>query len=193
MDVEGDQDFAKWLRELGQGSFNDQNDDVILPRSLRCNVYRAIHTSHPDDYLTQRCILAPRDGEVHEINKFVLERFPGPLHDAWLAYEAYKSQTKTLFEDIAIEDLHIISPPIFPLARLSLGVGCTGIFLRDVSGAYKGSRGTITSTYHASSLTFRRSGACPENSARDGDGHALRKTEDPPSSSFNTPWPSDSR
>ncbi|KAH8986194.1 hypothetical protein EDB92DRAFT_1802079, partial [Lactarius akahatsu] len=47
-------------------------------------------------------------------------------------------------EDIAIEDLHVISPPGFPLARLSLKVGCPVIFLRDVSGAYKDSRGIVT-------------------------------------------------
>lgn len=158
MHVQGEQDFAKWLRELGQGSLNDQNDDVILPRSLRCStndigglidhVYRSIHTSesHPDDYFKQRCIFAPRDGEVHETNKIVLERFPGPLHDAWSVNEAYKPQTKILFEDIAIEDLHVICPPGFPLARLSLKVGCPVVFLRDVPDASKGSRGIVTKT-----------------------------------------------
>ncbi|KAH9051255.1 hypothetical protein EDB87DRAFT_1572093, partial [Lactarius vividus] len=42
------------------------------------------------------------------------------------------------------EDLHVISPSGFPLARLSLRVGCPVIFLRNVSEAYKGSRGIVT-------------------------------------------------
>ena len=156
MHTQGEQEFAKWLRELGKGSLNDENDDVILPQSLRCSTndigdlidhaYPSIDTTQPDDYFQQRCILAPRDREVHEINDIVLERFPGPVCDLWSVNEAFKPQTEIPEEDCPIEVLHSITPPGFPLARLSLKVGCPVIFLRDLPGACNGSRGIVTKT-----------------------------------------------
>ena len=157
MPTQGEQEFTKWLRELGRASFNDENDEVILPQSLRCSTneigdlidhaYPSFDTAHPDDYFQQRCILAPRDHEVHEINSIVLERFPGPLRDLPSVDKALDPQIPSREHSCPIETLHDITPSGFPLARLSLKAGCPIILLRDIpgiEGAFEGSRGIVT-------------------------------------------------
>jgi hypothetical protein len=152
-----EQEFETWLRELGNGSFNDEHDDVILPETLRCSTndigdlidhaYPSINIAQPDDYFKQRCILAPREGEVHEINKMALERFPGPLRDLWSADEAFDVQTGLPEDNFPIEFLHSTTPSGFPLAHLSLKVGCPVILLHDVDpseGILTGCRGIVT-------------------------------------------------
>ena len=62
-----------------------------LPPSFRCSsndinglldhVYYTIDITHPDHYFKKCCILAPREGDVNQINRIMLERFPGDLYE----------------------------------------------------------------------------------------------------------------
>lgn len=158
MSVQGDfsiQEYAAWLSELGEGSLNDEDDNVILPEMLLCSsndigslidhAYPSIHTAHSDHYFQERCILAPFDREVEEINTIALKRFPGPLRDSsWSVDQALDPQME---ESAPFEVLHGITPPGFPLGQLSLKVGCPVILLRDLpggKGTRNGSRGIVT-------------------------------------------------
>ena len=148
------QDFEKWLGELGKGSFNDEHNNVILPQALRCSTnnigdlidfaYPSIHVVQSDEYFRQHCILAPRESEVHEINKIALDRFPGALHGAWSVNKAIDARTQSPNDDFPVELLDSISPSNFPLAQLSLKVGCPVIFLRNIGRIPAGCRGIVT-------------------------------------------------
>ena len=64
---------------------------VSLPPSSRCSsndinglldhVYHTIDITHPDDYFKKRCVLAPCEDDVDEINDIMLKRFPGDLYE----------------------------------------------------------------------------------------------------------------
>ena len=152
------EEFPNWLRGLGEGSFNDEHDNVILPQFLRCpsndigdlinHVYPTIQKTQSDGYFKERCILAPRDSEVHEINRVALERFPGSQSDFLSVDKALDPQTQ--LPSVPTEFLHGTTVSGFsfaPVARLSLKVGCPIMLLYDMhpsQGMYEGSRGIVT-------------------------------------------------
>ena len=151
-------EFPNWLKELGKGSFNDEHDNVILPQFLRSSsndigdlvnhVYPSIQNKQPDGYFKERCILAPRDREVHEINRIALERFPGSQRDLLSTDRALDPQTE--LPSVPIEFLHGSTVSGFSFttaARLSLKEGCPIMLLYDMapgSGMSEGSRGIVT-------------------------------------------------
>ena len=148
------QKFENWLEELGNGSLNDECDYVITPQALRCSThdigdlinfaYPSIHVTQSDDYFRQRCILAPHEREVHEINEIASKQFPGPVREAWSAEEAIDARTKLPNHDFPIEFLRSITHSDFPLGELSPKVGCPVVFLRNIGHIPAGRRGIIT-------------------------------------------------
>lgn len=72
-------------------------NEVSLPPSFRCSsndinglldhVYHTVDITHPDHYFKKRCILAPREGDVNQINRIMLERFPGDLYEFGSKFE----------------------------------------------------------------------------------------------------------
>jgi len=153
-----EQEFRNWLRELGKGSFNDEDVNVILPQFLLCSsndvsdlvnhVYPTILQAQSDAYFQERCILAPRDHEVHEINKIALERFPGPQSDLLSVDRSLNPQTE--IPPVPTEFLRGTTTSGFSFstaARLSLKVGCPVMLLYDMhpsQGMHEGSRGVVT-------------------------------------------------
>ena len=65
-------------------------NEVSLSPSFRCSsndtnglldhVYHTVDITHPDHHFKKRCILAPREGDVNQIDRITLERFPGDLY-----------------------------------------------------------------------------------------------------------------
>ena len=157
-DLSCEQEFPNWLSELGKGSFNDEHDNVILPQFLRIpsnniddlieHVYPSIQSTQSDTYFKERCILAPRDREVHEINRIALNRFPGPQSDIWSVDRALDPQAK--LPSVPIEFLHGSTVSGFsfsPAACLSLKVGCPVMLLYDMNpcqGMSEASKGIVT-------------------------------------------------
>ena len=153
-----DQVFASWLRNLSTGSLNIENDNVLLPEKILCqkhaiedliaHVYPNIENIQPSSYFLQRCILAPRNSEMGDINANVLSLFPGEEHDMWAVDHALDPET--LIEkdaDYSPEVLHSFTPSGFPAARLVLKIGCPVMILRNLQpreGVCNGSRGIVT-------------------------------------------------
>lgn len=157
-DLSSEQEFPNWLSDLGKGSFNDEHDNVILPQFLRSpsndiddlikHVYPTIQNAQSDAYFKERCILAPRDREVHEINRIALKRFPGSQSDFLSVDKALNSQTE--LSSVPTEFLRgttASGSSFSSAARLSLKVGCPVMLLFDMhpgEGMYEGSRGIVT-------------------------------------------------
>src|SRR6266702_2513343 len=153
-----DQQFAQWLRDLAKGTLNDMEDNVVIPGFLICpsndlptligTIYPDISIPHSMDYFRERCILAPRNREVNEINDFILNKFPGRTYDLWAIDEAYDPDYQTTTEECYLSEvLHSAAPSGFPQAHLKLKIGCPVIVLRNIhsdDGICNGTRGIIT-------------------------------------------------
>lgn len=139
--------FAQWLLDVGHGSLNDAEGRVALPTSMRCDDTRALidavhpgvqsRPSPPPNYFLERVILAPRNDEVHSLNRDVLDLSDG--EDCF-----YPSADTVEVEDGADEEvielpefppeyLRSLSPSGIPLGELHLKVGCPLILLRNLT------------------------------------------------------------
>ncbi|XP_021995507.1 uncharacterized protein LOC110892665 [Helianthus annuus] len=92
-EVEEVNNFAKWLLDVGEGNVGGSNDgeatigippDLLIDStsdtisSLIDFVYPSIMENYNDrNYFSNRAILAPKNGVVHEINDKLLALFPG--------------------------------------------------------------------------------------------------------------------
>src|ERR1700761_7611860 len=83
-----DQDFAKWLLEVGEGKHTSADGTVTLPAPVRCgdslnklfdSIYPGLDQPQEDSYFAERAILTSRNVEVKELNEQLLSRFPGEL------------------------------------------------------------------------------------------------------------------
>ena len=150
--------FAIWLRQLAAGVINSEDQTVDLPKSILCptgliavliaHVYPQIACPQPPSYFQERCLLAPQNTEVSEINKEVLDLFPGEEYHLWVINHAL--DLETLLEDdtnYSLEVLHTFTPSGFPVAQLILKLGCPVMILRNLQpreGMCNGSRGIVT-------------------------------------------------
>ena len=73
------------MLEIGAGSTMDDNEMIQVPQSMVCaNLNGLINRTYPgignsraqdDQYFLDRIILCPRNDEVHDINKAILQQF----------------------------------------------------------------------------------------------------------------------
>ena len=112
------------------------------------HVYPGIASPHPASYFQERCLLAPWNTEMSEINWEVLNSFPGDEHHLWAIDHALDPET--LLEDdtnYSLEVLHTSMPLGFPVAQLTLKIGCPVMILWNLQrreGVCNGSRGIVT-------------------------------------------------
>ena len=85
---------------------------------------------------------------MSEINKEVLDLFPGEEYHLWAINHAL--DLETLLKDdtnYSLEVLHTFTPSGFPVAQLILKLGCPVMILRNLQpreGMCNGSRGIVT-------------------------------------------------
>ena len=82
---EADNQHAQWLLEIGARSTIDDNEMIQVPQSMVCanlnglinRIYPGIGNSRAQDdqYFLDRIILCPRNDQVHDINKTILQQF----------------------------------------------------------------------------------------------------------------------
>ena len=152
-----DRQFAIWLRQLARGDLND-GDVVRLPPSLLCpsnslpeliqHTYPSVHFPQHDSYFAERCILCPRNRDVHEINSLILDSFPGEVQELWAVDKAVDPDNPLEMNNTYTpEFLHSLTPSGFPPALLNLKIGSPIIVLRNLQpkqGVCNGSRGIVT-------------------------------------------------
>lgn len=143
------QEFAKWLLELGEGKLpvveSDTDivrlpDDIALPsenvQDLIDFVHADIATQHATpDYLVNRAILAPRNEDVDLINEAVMNAFPGEaktyLSSNSLDLDAGDEQAQ-LYPVEFLESLNIGG---LPPHKLTLKTGAPIMLLRNLNPA----------------------------------------------------------
>ena len=157
-DAPEDRAFAEWQRRLARAEFNDDNQDVRLPRQLLCSsntldellthTFPDIATLHDDGYFFRRCVLCPRNVDVRSINDSLLNSFPGAAHDLWSVDKALDPEDHNAVDiHQPPENLHVLTPSGYPVAHLKLKIGCPIIVLRNLQlqqGVVNGTRGIVT-------------------------------------------------
>lgn len=130
--VQGDLTEQGFPNRLSKDPFNGEHEELALPPSFRCSsndigslidhVYHTVQIPQPNHYFEERCILAPREGQVNQINGIMLKLFPGEMCHFGSMTGAYDPQNQLRKGT----------------AYLMLKLGCPVILMRN------GRRGIVT-------------------------------------------------
>ena len=160
IDNDVEREFAEWQLRVGHGDFTDASDNITLPDHFHCpentvqslidTIYPGVSaTPQPDQYYADRTILCSRNDDVHELNKKILDSFPGDekvYHsaDSIPTGEGNGEQGDLMYP---VEYLNTIQCSGLPLAKLTLKIGCPVMVLRNIDpsqGICNGTRGVVT-------------------------------------------------
>jgi ATP-dependent DNA helicase PIF1 len=152
--------FAEWQLRVGHGDFTNDSDDITLPNHFQCQentvlslidtIYPGVSTTaQPDEYFADHTILCSRNDDVHDLNKKILDSFPGDEKayfsaDSIPVGEGNGDQGALMYP---VEYLNTIQCSGLPLSKLSLKIGCPVMVLRNIDatqGICNGSRGVVT-------------------------------------------------
>jgi hypothetical protein len=130
--------FATWLLDVGAGNGLTPANSIELPQNMRMpqnSVESLVHSIYPgiadgnkpDGYFLNSTILSPKNDAVDELNKSILDMFPGQE-------KVLMSTDKVVNgEDIyPLEYLHSLTATGLPLAHLALKPGCPLMLLRNI-------------------------------------------------------------
>ena len=131
--------FAAWLLEVGAGKgLTSNNNFVQLPPNMRMqeNTIQSLTNSiypdiadgdKPDEYFLNRTILSPKNDAVDDLNKSILNAFPGE------ETVVISTDKVTEGEDIyPLEYLHSLNATGLPISHLALKPGCPLMLLRNI-------------------------------------------------------------
>jgi len=152
--------FAEWQLEVGHGHFTNESDDITLPDHFQCpenTVESLIDTIYPgistipqsDQYFADCTILCSRNDDVHDLNKKILDSFPGEEKvyfsaDSIPVGEGNGAQGDLMYP---VEYLNTIQCSGLPLSKLTLKIGCPVMVLQNIDasqGICNGTRGVVT-------------------------------------------------
>jgi len=155
-----DQDYAKWLKDVGHGHGLSDKGTIGFPADMRCHeredlisfVYPQLHPTSQlpsPDFFLDRMILAPRNADVADINSAVLQQMPGEEQTYYSADRVIRETgvDGSHEQPIPVEFLRAITGSGLPPGELTVKVGCPLILLRNLApsqGLCNGSRMVIT-------------------------------------------------
>ena len=152
--------FARWQLDVGHGRQTDKDGNINLPQWFHCpqnTVESLIDTIYPgvdamphphDNYFSECSILSAKNDDVDELNKRILDTFPGEER----VYHSADSIKETRDEDgnelmYPTESLNSINVSGLPLAKFALKEGCPVMILCNLNpqeGVCNGTRGIVT-------------------------------------------------
>jgi PIF1-like helicase/Helicase len=157
---EEERNFAKWQLEVGHGKHTDKDGNIDIPEQFHCpqnTVESLISTIYPgvtamphphDNYFSERSILSARNTDVDDLNKRILDSFPG-LEKVYHSADSIKEMRDEEGAQLMYptEYLNSINASGLPLSKLTLKKGCPVMVLRNLNpqeGVCNGTRGIIT-------------------------------------------------
>ena len=157
---EVERQFAEWQLRVGHGDFTNDSDNITLPdhfktpentvQSLIDTIYPGVATNpQPDQYFADRTILCSWNDDVHELNKKILDSFPGVEKDYFSADSIPIGEGNGQQGDLMypVEYLNTIQCSGLPLSKVTLKVGCPVMVLQNIDpsqGICNGTRGIVT-------------------------------------------------
>jgi ATP-dependent DNA helicase PIF1 len=152
--------FAEWQLRVGHGDFTDQSDNITLPdhfctpentvQSLIDTIYPGLATTaQPDEYFADRTILCSCNDDVHELNKRILDSFPGDEKVYFSAGSIPTGEGNGDQGDLMypVEYLNTIQCSGLPLSKLTLKIDCPVMVLCNIDplqGICIGTQGVVT-------------------------------------------------
>jgi len=151
------QPFSSWLLDIGHGRGRAADETIRLPQEMVATdletfigqVYPGVGSvPHPQpDYFLDRMILAPRNSDVGDLNRHILELMSGEEEDFLsvdsVVDEAGVDDGSPGHHTFPAEFLRTLHPPGLPPGELRLKPGCPIILLRNlcpVQGLCNGTR-----------------------------------------------------
>ena len=143
-----EQDFAKWLLDVGHGRGTTPDGVLKLPEEMVCRssdsnelidtLYPDVRGRHPPpDYFLGRSILAPRNKDVDGINLEILNRMAGE-EITMLSADSVDREAGAdgdLNDAIPVEYLRSLDASGLPPGELKMKPGCPLILLRNLAPA----------------------------------------------------------
>ena len=131
--------FADWLLDVGHGRTIDRDGTIPFDDGMRVpDADTLIHSIYPNidevipppSYFLDRIILTPRNTNVDDLNRAILQRFPGEETSFYSADSIETDPgTYTQSHDIPVEYLHSIDASGLPPGELRVKTGCPLILL----------------------------------------------------------------
>lgn len=124
----GEQEFSKWLLELGDGnlsSINESIDMIEIPRStiVTGSLIDAIYGETTTEQKRSRVIFPPRNDNCMLINEKVLNMIDGEAI-SYLSADEVKCDNEEEQNNYPVEFLNSLTPSDMPPHQLNLKVGC---------------------------------------------------------------------
>ena len=155
-----EREFARWQLDVGHGLHTDADGNIPIPPRFHCpqnTVDSLIETVYPgisgpqaalpnDQYFAERSILSARNDDVDELNKRILDAFPG-RERVYHSADSIRENREDAEMMYPAEYLNSINVSGLPLSKLSLKVGCPVMVLRNLNsqeGVCNGTRGIVT-------------------------------------------------
>ena len=153
----GNLEWAEYLLAVGEGKLPVEVINGIeytkLPKSLMVesgkvldlidSVYPSLKTNFQDKlWLYNRAIICPRNDDVNEINKFMLDLLPGTAHKFYSIDQVNDQDARA-----PMEVINKLNPQGMPLHEISLKIGAVIMLLRNLNpaeGHCNGSRYIVT-------------------------------------------------
>ena len=157
------QSFSSWLLDIGHGRGHASNETVHLPERMVApdpeafisRVYPGIGSipHPPGGYFLDRMILAPRNSDVGDLNRQILNLMSGEeevfLSVDSIVDEAGVDDGSRGHDTFPAEFLRTLNPPGLPPGELRLKPGCPIILLRNLcpsQGLCNGTRMVVVRT-----------------------------------------------
>ncbi|XP_058805595.1 uncharacterized protein LOC131672409 [Phymastichus coffea] len=135
-------DFAKFLILVGDGTLNDQHDNLTLPdhcildinNDVVQTVFGKLILEKKFDNMSKCAILAPRNADVDEINKLTTNLLDISTEHIYTAIDSTDGCDNGKFDEVLLpEYLNSLNPSSLPPYELRLRKNCIVTLIRNIS------------------------------------------------------------
>ncbi|XP_058796683.1 ATP-dependent DNA helicase PIF1-like [Phymastichus coffea] len=134
-------DFAKFLLLVGDGTLNDQRDNLFLPEHciLKNNdivrtVFQQLIIDKKFDIMSKCAILSARNIDVDELNKSVIDLLDRSTEHIYTGIDSTENCDNGEFDEVLLpEYLNSLNPSSLPPHELRLRKNCIVMLIRNIS------------------------------------------------------------
>ncbi|XP_058796825.1 uncharacterized protein LOC131667435 [Phymastichus coffea] len=135
-------DFAKFLLLVGDGTLNDQNDNLVLPDhcllkksdDIVLSVFQRLIIEKKFDAMSKCAILSARNIDVDELNRLVTDLLDETTEHIYTSIDSTENCYNGEFDEVLLpEYLNSLNPSSLPPHELRLRQNCIVMLIRNLS------------------------------------------------------------
>ncbi|XP_044005604.1 uncharacterized protein LOC122850538 [Aphidius gifuensis] len=135
-------EFAKYILDVGNGTLNDNNDNLVIPKECLANrnddivevIFKKIIDERKYESLSKVAVLSARHLDVDNINDRVVQLLDEDTEKIFTAIDSTENcDNGELNNYILPEYLNTLNPPNFPPYELKMRLYCIVMLLRNIS------------------------------------------------------------